>query len=651
MGTPAGRAERPGLSFRAKITGLSLIATTGGLAVAFALFVLQGWIADRITLSDARISLANSMAGRASEALHDNKPELAHDVIEDLQRIRDLKAATFYTIEGKSFLHWGGAKYTAGTLDFVSLSGATSKYHSGILEVHAPVLNGEQHVGELVLISGERDVERNLGRNTVIGLGLFGLGALISGLVAYWLSGRVLKPLSRLAAGMEQVRSTKDFSVMVEPTSADEFGWLTERFNALLAELQSNDAALHRALTALTEARDAADAANIMKSQFLANMSHEIRTPLNGVLGMAQVMAMDSLSPPQQERLDVIRRSGESLLAILNDLLDLSKIEAGKLEFDEEPFDLAELASGAHAAFTSVAEAKGLGFSLQIADRARGVWNGDSVRVRQVLYNLISNALKFTTHGQVDVMIDAPEVDGARVLRTRVQDTGIGIAEENLETLFDKFVQADSSTTRRFGGTGLGLSICRELVSLMGGSIDVQSTPGKGTCFEVVLPLAWLSPESQLASPPAPTPTEQQQDAADSGPPLRVLAAEDNETNQTVLRTILETLGVELTVVDNGQQALDAWLGGGFDLILMDIQMPVMDGVAATRKIRAAESERGLKRTPIVALSANAMKHQVAEYLEAGMDAHLAKPIQIEKLYAVLAAYAEEARAGDRAAA
>ncbi len=366
---------------------------------------------------------------------------------------------------------------------------------------------------------------------------------------------------------------------------------------------------------------------------------------------MAQVMAMDTLAPAQQERLDVIRRSGESLLAILNDLLDLSKIEAGKLEFDEEPFDLAELASGAHAAFTSVAEAKGLGFSLQIADQARGVWNGDSVRVRQVLYNLISNALKFTTDGKVDVVIDAPEVDGVRVLRIRVRDTGIGIAAENLATLFDKFVQADSSTTRRFGGTGLGLSICRELVTLMGGSIDVQSTPGEGACFEVVLPLAWLSPETQLVSPPPPTAAEHQKEAAEAGPPLRVLAAEDNETNQTVLRTILQTLGVELTVVGNGSEALDAWQDGAFDLILMDIQMPVMDGVAATLRIRALESERGLKRTPIVALSANAMKHQVAEYLEAGMDAHLAKPIQIEKLYAILAAYAEQARAGDRAAA
>ncbi len=649
-GTPTARAERPGLSFRTKITGLSLIATMGGLAVAFALFVLQGWMADRYSLSQARIGLARSAASRSAEALRLSKPDLARDVIEDLQRTKDVRSATVYTIEGRPFLHWGAREATARNLEFVSLSGATARYVGGILEVHAPVLEGDQHLGEIVLISDESEVERNLARNSVIGLCLFGLGAAISGLFAFWLSGRVLKPLSRLASGIEQVRSTKDFSIMVEPTSTDEFGWLTERFNALLAELLSNDAALHRALNALTEARDAADAASIMKSQFLANMSHEIRTPLNGVLGMAQVMAMDPLEPAQQERLDVIRRSGESLLAILNDLLDLSKIEAGKLEFDEAPFDLAELASGAHAAFTSVAESKGLGFKLQIADQARGVWNGDSVRVRQVLYNLISNALKFTSFGEVDVLIDAPSYANARALRVRVTDTGIGIAPENLETLFDKFVQADSSTTRRFGGTGLGLSICRELVELMGGRIGVKSALGAGTCFEVVLPLTWLSPESRL--PAASAPAAKEADVPNDGPPLRVLAAEDNETNRMVLKTILQSLGVELRMVENGREAVDAWMGGGCDLILMDVQMPVMDGVAATRRIRSLEAERGLVHTPIVALSANAMKHQVEEYLAAGMDDHLAKPIQLEKIYAVLKTYAEaESRAGDRAAA
>ncbi len=646
--TLAGQEVRPGLSFRVKITGLSLIATTGGLAVAFALFVLQGWMADRATLSEARTSLAVSAAGRAGEALRYRRPDLARDVLEDLERSKDVRSATFYTIEGQPFLHWGAGHAVARNLDFVSLADATANFGNGVLEVHAPVIDGEERLGELVLVSGETDIERNLARNIVIGLCLFLLGAAISGLLAYWLSGGVLKPLSRLATGMEQVRSTKDFSVLVEPTSTDEFGWLTARFNALLAELQANDSALHRALVDLTEARDVADAASVMKSQFLANMSHEIRTPLNGVLGMAQAMAMASLEPSQRERLDVIRSSGESLLAILNDLLDLSKIEAGKLEFDEEPFDLAELASGVHATFAPVAQEKGLGFSLRIEDGARGIWKGDSVRVRQVLYNLISNALKFTSQGEVEVLIDAPELEGFRALRARVTDTGIGIAPDKLATLFDKFVQADSSTTRRFGGTGLGLSICRELVALMGGRIDVRSAEGAGTCFEIVLPLVWLSPES-LVVPAAVLPDEK---PSNDRPPLRVLAAEDNATNQKVLRTVLEPLGVDLEIVDNGQEAVKAWLAGGFELILMDVQMPVLDGVAATREIRALEVERGLKRTPIVALSANAMKHQVAEYLDAGMDAHLAKPIQLDKLYALLNSYADsDDRRTDRAAA
>ncbi len=623
------------MSFRTKITGLSLMATTVGLALAFTVFVLQAWIGDRFNLAQERVALAQSAASHASAALKAGRRDLAREAIADFERTTDLRSATFYTIEGAPFLHWGAGRTGADSLQFVSLSGATSAYHSGVLEVHAPVLAGEEHLGELVMVSGQAGVDANLRRNSALGFALFFLCTAISGFLAHWLSGRVLTPLNRLAAGMEEVRNTKDLSVLVEPTTTDEFGWLTMRFNALLQDLAANDAALHRALGELTEARDAADAANVMKSQFLANMSHEIRTPLNGVLGMAQVMAQNPMEPAQRGRLDVIRQSGESLLAILNDLLDLSKIEAGKLEIEEEPFDLAELALGAHAAFTSIANAKGVSFNLEITDAARGVWRGDSVRVRQILYNLISNALKFTHEGEVRVAIDrSPQADHDG-LHVSVTDTGIGIPQDKLATLFDKFVQADSSMTRRFGGTGLGLSICLQLAELMGGGITAHSRDGEGSRFDVQLPLTWLSPEVQAAIPCPSADSGARAPDAD-GPVLRVLAAEDNPTNQIVLKTVLQSVGIEPVVVDNGRDAVQAWVDGDFDLILMDIQMPLLDGVAATREIRAIEAARGGTPTPIVALSANAMRHQVAEYLAAGMDDHLAKPIQLEKLYAVL---------------
>ena len=462
------------------------------------------------------------------------------------------------------------------------------------------------------------------------------LAAGLSILLGWVLTRMIGHPLRRLAATMAVVGRTKDFSVVVEPGSNDELGQLARDFNALLAELNTYDAQLKQALTELTLAKDAAEEANVMKSQFLANMSHEIRTPLNGVLGMAQVMALNPLSGPQKERLEVIQKSGATLLAVLNDLLDLSKIEAGRMELAEAPFDVEEVAAGAYATFTSIANANGVSFSMVVAAEAAGRWRGDSVRVRQVLYNLISNALKFTREGSVLVKIEAPRSQAGKVLTLSVADTGIGIAPEALPKLFEKFVQADNTITRRFGGTGLGLTICRHMVELMGGKITVESELGAGSTFRVELPLPWLGPVIHLPAPPVASDVGPSADSSLDG--LRVLAAEDNATNQLVLKTVLHALGLEPVIVENGRLAVETWARERFDLILMDIQMPQMDGVAATREIRRRERQSGADRMPIVALSANAMKHQVGEYLAAGMDAHLAKPIQLDKLYATLLA-------------
>ncbi|WP_309089231.1 ATP-binding protein [Phenylobacterium sp.] len=379
-----------------------------------------------------------------------------------------------------------------------------------------------------------------------------------------------------------------------------------------------------RATRRLSAAQAQAEAANAAKSAFLATMSHEIRTPLNGVLGMAQAMAGESLTERQRERLGVIRQSGESLLAILNDILDLSKIEAGKLELEIVDFDLSELARGAYSAFTAIANKKGLSFALDTRE-ALGRYRGDPSRIRQVLYNLISNALKFTEAGEVRVT--AAYKYGS--LSLTVTDTGPGIAPDSLPKLFGKFDQLDSSTTRRFGGTGLGLAICRELAQLMGGSMSVASEPGRGSTFTLTIPLERIGDESAPA--PAP-PVEEEASALE----LRVLAAEDNAVNQLVLKTLLHQLGVDPHIVEDGKAALEAWETGEWDVILMDVQMPEMDGLAATAAIRAREIVTGRARTPIIALTANAMSHQVQAYHAAGMDGFVPKPIQIATLYAAL---------------
>jgi signal transduction histidine kinase/CheY-like chemotaxis protein len=378
-------------------------------------------------------------------------------------------------------------------------------------------------------------------------------------------------------------------------------------------------------LETLKGAKAQAEAASEAKSAFLATMSHEIRTPLNGILGMAQALAVDpGLTQNQRAKLEVIRKSGESLLAILNDVLDLSKIEAGKLELERIEFDLAELAQGAYASFKPLAVEKGLDLKLAV-DPDAGVYLGDPTRIRQVLYNLISNAVKFTERGEVRVGIE-PDAHGG--IRLEVADSGIGMDPAQLARIFGKFEQADASSTRRYGGTGLGLAICRDLCGLMGGSITAESEPGSGARFIVSLPLPRVADHAEQEPPSS------GEGAALEGDPgaLRVLAAEDNPVNQLVLRTLLAEVGVDPTIVENGAQALEAWTANDFDLILMDIQMPEVDGMQAARAIRKEEARTGRLRVPIIALTANAMSHQVAEYASAGMDAHVAKPIDLRTL-------------------
>jgi len=380
---------------------------------------------------------------------------------------------------------------------------------------------------------------------------------------------------------------------------------------------------------ALRRALEAAQAASRAKSSFLAVTSHEIRTPLNGVLGMAQAMANDDLSTVQRERVDVIRQAGQALLDILNDILDLSKIEAGKLDLETTAFDLEAVTQSAVGAFSATALAKGLDYGCEFAPDARGAFEGDPARVRQVLCNLISNAVKFTAEGSVRVSV-APTPLGVRFA---VRDTGPGVPEGFAERLFEKFTQADASTTRNFGGTGLGLAICRELCEAMGGCITVENAPGGGSVFVVDLPLT-----RSAQAPAVPAAAVSALPAAAGDRPRRVLAAEDNPVNRLVLKTLLEQFGVEATLVGDGAEAVSAWEAGDFDLILMDVQMPVMDGAEATRAIRAREAATGRARTPIVALTANVMSHQVEAYAEAGMDAFVAKPIAVAELYEAIAA-------------
>ena len=388
--------------------------------------------------------------------------------------------------------------------------------------------------------------------------------------------------------------------------------------------LRQSEEALRRALME-------AEAANAAKSEFLANMSHEIRTPLNGMLTMAEVLSHGDLSSEQHGILSVVRQSGHDLLHLLNDILDFSKIEAGKLLLEETDFDSEKVLEATVAGFRALAEEKHLELALDVAASAKGVRCGDPTRLRQIVANFVSNALKFTQTGGVRIRVEGLGASGRDGLQLAVRDTGLGIPADKMALLFKKFSQVDASTTRRFGGTGLGLAICQELTALMGGQVWVESVEGEGSTFYATFKLPYIRDVTAEAHDDNP--------ACVCEPPsetLRLLAAEDNPTNQLVLTTVMKLFGFELTLVGDGAQAVAAWREGTFDAILMDVQMPVMDGVQATRQIRMEEARLRRPRIPIIALSANAFSHQVSEYLEAGMDTHVAKPIELPALQAAL---------------
>jgi len=563
-------------------------------------------------------------ASNCASAVIFEDEEFTLQTLESMGFLPMLNSAVVYRNDGTVFTSWGDS--TDSDLAAYHWSGSTDPLLADGRAILSQSIQWEgEKAGTLVLAYNLAEEDLHTNRLLLYFAMLAGLALFISMIVSEHLQRWISGPITKLAKAAKTVTEKETYSVRVQGRSKDEVGQLVSAFNEMLQEVESREQALIQTSRA--------------KSDFLANMSHELRTPLNGIIGMTSLLEETSLGGEQSNLVSYIKTSGDHLMTVINDILDFSKIEAGMMVLERAPFDLHQTVEDIKVISGSLAEEKGLDLTIDFDEKVPVQVKGDVVRVRQILLNLVSNAIKFTAEGGVVVKVTrSGSGNNLERVRFAVTDTGIGIPPDKQAAVFEQFTQADSSTTRSFGGTGLGLAICKQLVELMGGTFGLNSAEGEGSVF-------WFELNLEAdADNITPTPDEVSgedvfltEGACAEG--CHILLAEDNPINQVFARKLLTILGAEVQVANNGLEALEMVQNEEFDLVLMDCQMPIMDGYQATDQIRQLGGHFG--DLPIIALTAFALAEDKEKCLAAGMNDYLTKPVDRQAIVSAIKRWAK----------